>query len=264
MKSNQKTPDFWPGAFPDAHIPLDGHDIIPKTAIALPDERRKGGPVTKKKTILTILLLCVLLAALCLWPDFHMYRPQSKTIPSEEGGIILSITTYDGKTESKPFVKSLGHSWISVDNRSGHSVYLKDYEIQNGEILTFSIWAISGHRGVAYNLEANFARDFGRYEGRQSLSIPIEEAQLKAVGEYIDRNDDWTAGKNCSCWSVRLWNEVVDEAYQLKTQTLVYTPKRLQRSLNEYDCVETNTDYSRAGGIFFYQNGGKTELKLCS
>lgn len=218
----------------------------------------------KKIKIIPLILVVLAVAAVSLGLDFNTYKEHSKTIPCEENGIIFSITTFDGKTESEPFVKCLGHTWVSVDNRSGHSVYVKDHEVKNGEMLTFSIWAISGHRGVFFNLEPAFIRQCGRYVGRQSLSVNIPESQLTTIEDYIDRNDTWKLGKNCSFWSIRLWNELVDEDYALKTQTLVYTPKRLQKAMREFDCVEADKDFSRAAGIFFYRDGHRTELDLCS
>lgn len=217
-----------------------------------------------KKRIIIPFLLCALLAALLFVPDYHSYTPQSKTIPCEDTGIILSITTFTGENESEPLVKCLGHTWISIDNRTGHSVYVKDYELKDGEEITVSIWAVSGHFGVFYNLEPAFIRDYGRYRGRQSLSVNIDESQLQTINDYIDRNSKWTLGKNCSYWSIQLWNELVSDEYALNTQTLLYTPKRLQKSIEEYDCAELDRDFSRCGEIFFYRDGSITELKLCS
>lgn len=217
----------------------------------------------KRLTILLILFL-TLAVVFCLWFDFNTYESQSKTIPCEDNGIIFSITTFNGDNESKPFVKCLGHTWLSVDNQSGHSVYIKDYEIKNDEMITFSVWAVSDLPGLLFNLEADYISAYGRYIGRKTLSANIEESQLKIIEAYIDQRDRWTLSKNCSYWSIHLWNEVVDEAFKLKTQTLFYTPKRLEKSFCEFDCVEVDKDFSRAGCIFCYRDGVRTELRLCS
>ena len=79
----------------------------------------------------------------------------------------------------------------------------------------------------------------------------------------MDRRDGWTLGKNCSYWCVHLWNALVDDEYRLKTQTLFYTPKRLERAFLEFDRVEVDKDFSRAGRIFAYRRGVRTELQLC-
>lgn len=218
----------------------------------------------KRKMTMPLILLFTVAAAFCLWLDFNSYESQSRTIPCEDDGIIFSITTFNGDSESKPFVKCLGHTWLSIDNQSGHSVYLKDHEIKHGEMITFSVWAVSDLPGLLFNLESAYISAYDRYAGRKSLSVNIEEDQLKIIEAYIDRSDKWTLSKNCSYWSVHLWNEVVDEMFRLKTQTLFYTPKRLEKSFCEFDGVEGDKDFSRAGRIFCYRDGVRTELQLCS
>lgn len=155
----------------------------------------------RKKSMVWIILPFALTAVFCLWFDFNAYESRSKTISCEDDGIIFSITTFNGDSETTPFLKCLGHTWLSIDNQSGHSVYIKDHEIKHDEMITFSVWAVS---------------------------------------------------------------DLVDEAFELKTQTLFYTPKRLERSFCEFDCVEADKDFSRAGHIFCYRDGVRTELELCS
>lgn len=164
----------------------------------------------KKRKRRILLLLLPVLAVFLLWFDFHTYRPHSRTLPAADSGIILSITTYDGDGESTPFVKCFGHTWLSIDNRSGSPVYIKDYELRHGEQLTFSVWAVTRLPGLLFNLEPTYISAHDRYVGRRSLSVPIESTQLKTIEEYMDRRDGWTLGKNCSYWSVHLWNALVE------------------------------------------------------
>ena len=130
-------------------------------------------------------------------------------------------------------------------------MYIKGHELRHDEMMTFSVWAVSDLPGLLFNLEADYIEAYGRYAGRKSLSVNIEETQLKEIEAYMDRSGQWTPGRNCSYWSVQLWNEVVDEAFALK-------------SLYEFDCVETDKDFSRAGHIFCCRDGVRTELQLCS
>ena len=218
----------------------------------------------RKRIAMPLMLFLALAAAFCLWFDFNSYENRSRTISCADEGIIFSITTFNGDSETTPFVKCLGHTWLSIDNQSGHSVYIKGHELRHDEMITFSIWAVSDLPGLLFNLEADYIEAYGRYASRKSLSVNIEETQLKEIEAYMDRNGRWTPGRNCSYWSVQLWNEVVDEAFALKTQTLLYTPKRLEKSLYEFDRVETDKDFSRAGHIFCCRDGVRTELQLCS
>lgn len=97
----------------------------------------------KKRIIAWAVLLSVCAAALGLWCSAAAGKA-ARTLPCEEEGLILSITTFDGKSESKPFLKCFGHTWIGLDNRTGHTVYLKDRAIPDGEMVTFSVWAVFG------------------------------------------------------------------------------------------------------------------------
>lgn len=144
-------------------------------------------------------------------------------------GFILSITTFDGKSESKPFLKCFGHTWIGLDNRTGHTVYLKDRAIPDGEMVTFSVWAVSGLSGLLFDLEPCYIANYGRYTGRLSLSTNIGEEQLKVIEDYMEQHDKWTVDKNCSYWSIHLWNEVVGEDAALKIRGFVCTPEKLNR-----------------------------------
>ena len=74
----------------------------------------------KKRIIAWAVLLSVCAAALGLWCSAAAGKT-ARTLPCEEEGLILSITTFDGKSESKPFLKCFGHTWIGLDNRTGHT-----------------------------------------------------------------------------------------------------------------------------------------------
>lgn len=103
----------------------------------------------KKRIIAWAVLLSVCAAALGLWCSAAAGKA-ARTLPCEDEGLILSITTFDGKSESKPFLKCFGHTWIGLDNCTGHTVYLKDRAIPDGEMVTFSVWAVSGLSGLLF------------------------------------------------------------------------------------------------------------------
>lgn len=111
----------------------------------------------KKRIIAWTVLLSVCAAVLGLWCSAAAGKT-ARTLPCEDEGLILSITTFDGKSESKPFLKCFGHTWIGLDNRTGHTVYLKDRAIPDGEMVTFSVWAVSGLSGLLFDLEPCYNR----------------------------------------------------------------------------------------------------------
>lgn len=218
----------------------------------------------KKYLLITCPILIILVFIIIYCIDFNLYNKQTKTISLDNNGLILSISTSDGKSETKPFLKSYGHTWLSLDNQTDHSIYIKDYEIKQNELLTFSVWAISGESGVYYNLEANFINELNRYDNRKSLSANIDESKLDIINSYIDNHNEWSLVNNCSRWSIGLWNELVDDNYKLKTQPISYTPKKIQNSFSEFKDIETNKDFTRAKKVFFYKDNTRTEMKLCS
>ena len=109
----------------------------------------------KKRIIAWAVLLSVCAAALGLWCSAAAGKT-ARTLPCEDEGLILSITTFDGKSESKPFLKCFGHTWIGLDNRTGHTVYLKDRAIPDGEMITFSVWAVSGLSGLLFDFQGYY------------------------------------------------------------------------------------------------------------
>ena len=92
----------------------------------------------------------------------------------------------------------------------------------------------------------------------------IGEEQLKVIEDYMEQHDKWTVDKNCSYWSIHLWNAVVGEDAALKIRGFVCTPEKIEQAFSAFDCVEVDKDFSRAGDIYCYKDGERTELQLCS
>lgn len=44
----------------------------------------------------------------------------------------------------------------------------------------------------------------------------------------------------------------------------VCTPEKIEQAFSAFDCVEVDKDFSRAGDIYCYKDGERTELQLCS
>lgn len=41
-------------------------------------------------------------------------------------------------------------------------------------------------------------------------------------------------------------------------------PEKIEQAFSAFDCVEVDKDFSRAGGIYCYKDGERTELQLCA
>ena len=44
----------------------------------------------------------------------------------------------------------------------------------------------------------------------------------------------------------------------------LHARKKIEQAFSAFDGVEVNKDFSRAGGIYCYKDGERTELQLCS
>lgn len=70
----------------------------------------------KKRIIAWAVLLSVCAAALGLWCSAAAGKT-ARTLPCEDEGLILSITTFDGKSESKPFLLRTLHRQIVPEHQ---------------------------------------------------------------------------------------------------------------------------------------------------
>ena len=91
---------------------------------------------------------------------------------------------------------------------------------------------MSGLSGLLFDLEPCYIANYGRYTGRLSLSTNIGEGQLKVIEDYMEQHDKWTVDKNCSYWSVHLWNAVVGEDAALKIRGFVCTPEKIEQAFS--------------------------------
>ena len=99
---------------------------------------------------------------------------------------------------------------------------------------------------------------------RDLLPLYAEKLASPASSALVEQHDKWTVDKNCSYWSIHLWNAVVDEEAALKIRGFVCTPEKIEQAFSAFDCVEVDKDFSRAGDIYCYKDGERTELQLCS
>ncbi len=213
--------------------------------------------------LITAVLLAAALTLGGLMTDYNTYEKSEDRIECEDTGLVFSLVCFNGENESAFFVPCLGHAWVAIDNRTDKSVYIKDYELKPDEMLTMSAWGLDTHFGVAFNVEPACMRLNGRYEGRISLSVNIKEEDLEIIEEFIESDDYWAPAHNCTTWSLKLWNLLVDEKFRMKTQITTYTPHRLEKSMLRFEGVQTNIDMSRCGNAFYYPDGIRTELELC-
>lgn len=179
------------------------------------------------KRILCSLILLLLLSACGKSVDII----KDAIVIDESAIALLSLVTYDGKNESNYGLMNLGHAFITVENIGDDAIEVYGIEVLPTEEITFSAWNTSLHAGVWFNIESAYIKDFARYEDRYSLTVGLNDlSEIEKLSTFISNNDIWTVKKNCSYFSIKLWNEMVSDNYKLDT-SLITRPIVLKKEI---------------------------------
>lgn len=185
---------------------------------------------------------------------------KKRSLPSIEGeDIILTLYSWNGKSENKYFINSLGHSFVTVKNLSTESIYIKDYEITTNDELCFGTWGITDKWGICYDLEPSFIKYYDRYFNRVSISIGITKDDVDKINDIIETSDEWTILKNCSYFATKVWNACVDDEYQI-TYKIYTSAVKLCNSIEKFENKEYNREIIGHDNVFYYDNGEKYQL----
>ena len=187
-----------------------------------------------------IILACLLCLVTLCFAGCKSDKNKVATVSASDD-IIVSIYAYDGKGESSFGLMNLGHSFLSFENISTETVMIGDYALAPTETVTISTWCLSDHFGVWYNIESNYIKYHDKYNGRYSVSMSIKKDKLQKAKNFIDKNNTWLPTKNCTNFSIGLWNELCDKDAKLETP-LIYTPKKLTDDIKRFDSYEYNKD----------------------
>lgn len=160
---------------------------------------------------------------------------------SEDDDIIVTIYAYDGAGESHFGLMNLGHSFLSFENVSDSDVKIGEYILAPNDTVTISTWCVSDHFGVWYNMESNYIKYHDKYNGRYSVLMGIKADQEDTIAKYIKGNDVWRPTKNCTNFSIGLWNKLCEKGETLSTP-LIYTPKKLVNDIKSFNTFEKNKE----------------------
>lgn len=168
---------------------------------------------------------------------------------------ILTIFSYDGKSECKYGINAYGHSFLSLKNNSNESLNLYGYQLESGKTVFFSWWAIDKHMGIWFNLEPNYIIQYNRYETRYSVSIDLDRNDIAILDSFMKENDRYSPLDNCSKMSLKCWNSVAEKNEKIKVK-FITTPNYVVGQLkkfNESNYVQEVSDDGEIG----YMNGQK-------
>lgn len=173
----------------------------------------------------------------------------------------LTIFTFDGKSESAYGLANLGHSFLSVYNRSNEDILIGDYMLEVGETICVGTWSINQHFGVWYNLESNYIRVCDKYLGRVSVTKYLSEQDVEEITSFIKQNDKWNPLFNCSCFAINLWNAVAKENEILNTY-LIYTPNKLAEQLKQFKNYKINMHIKTKNEFGYFSEGVYKQFHL--
>jgi len=176
------------------------------------------------------IIFCLILILMISGCDKAPEELKDAIVIDESAVAVLSLVSYDGKDESKYGLMNLGHTFLTILNVSSADISVYGVEISPSEEITFSAWNTSLHAGVWFNIESAYIHEFDRYASRYSLSYGLSLEDIGILNSYISENDIWTPRKNCSYFSINLWNTVVDDNSKLDAN-LVTTPAGLKKEI---------------------------------
>ncbi len=185
------------------------------------------------------IFLTALVAIICLFSVGCTSDEKRTATINADDDIIMTIYAYDGAGESRFGLLNLGHSFLSFENKTSETINIGRYELAAGDIVTISTWSISEHFGIWYNTESNYIKYHNKYDGRYSVSVGLKIDCLDKLAKYIKNNDEWLPTKNCTNFSVGLWNTLCDKNERVSTP-LIYTPSKLTSDIKSFNTYEKN------------------------
>lgn len=169
--------------------------------------------------------------------------------------IIMTIYAYDGAGESRFGLLNLGHSFLSFENKTTETIKIGKYDLPAGDIVTISTWSISEHFGIWYNTESNYIKYYDKYNGRFSVSVGLEVDCLDKMNKFIENNDKWLPTKNCTNFSVGLWNTLCEKEERVSTP-LIYTPSKLTQDIKSFTSFEKNKEITVSDRFGYFDKCG--------
>ena len=208
---------------------------------------------------------CLLLIILLLSISFiscQKHEVMYKVVPKIINDIAsITLYSYDGKSESKYFISSYGHTFLEITNLSNEEIILYYQVIKPKESITFSWWAIDIHMGIWFNIEPYYVYLYNRYDTRYSTTIYINYENLNRINSYLEINDKYDPLNNCSKMTLGCWNLVAEKSEKIDILFLT-TPTYVVRNIKNFDSFSYSKNLNSKGSIGFIDNKIFNEYKM--
>lgn len=106
-----------------------------------------------------------------------------------------------------------GHAWVYFENVSDKTITVGIYKLKPGKAVSVGIFMNMTRKegqGVYYNLESYLVNRYGA-SGRVSITEKINEKELSAASKCINKNNNWSAVKNCAWFAAKVWNSAASQ-----------------------------------------------------
>lgn len=134
----------------------------------------------------------------------------------------------------------VGHTFLSIKNKTNSTLNFLDYPIPAKEMLTVSIWQEGitsiGSGGIYINLEMTLCKNVDN----ASISIDITQRQLDLIAKnspkesYYKQDLSHAIWHNCTTYSTKMWNLVAPKQYKVTDGILgADAPKWVAEKINK-------------------------------
>ena len=143
-------------------------------------------PFINRRKIMRKILIVLLMLVFCSMFVSACADDRKYSASIDENDVAkLTLFAYDGKSESVFGLANLGHAFLSIENLSNEEISIGQKKLASEEMLTLGTWAIRDHFGVWYNVESNYIKEHNKYDGRVSVTIGINEEDLKKISDSV-------------------------------------------------------------------------------
>ncbi len=183
-----------------------------------------------------IILLCMAIIFIC-----SSCKVARKTLITKSKGIaILSICASNGSYDTS-ILKNYGHVFITIKNISDTRLPLLNINLEVNETISLSIWPVSNHSGIWYNLESYFYNSGLKYNDAIVLSSLIDEATYSEITSFLSQDKKWNLFYNCCGFSVEVFNlSIIEDSLKLESTK----PIQLKKEILNYTNYESLKVYS--------------------
>lgn len=179
---------------------------------------------------------------------------EKEIIAKKENDIaILTLFSYDGKSECKNLINAYGHTFLSLTNHSDEKIEIHGYCVVPEDTVYFSWWAVDKHMGIWFNIEPNYIEMYNRYETRYSISIHLDMTEINKLKIFLDQNDYYSPINNCSKMCLKCWNEVAESKEKIDT-TLIITPLYMVKKIKEFSNAKYQEEVVFHKEIGYFEN----------